>query len=235
MSGFKHRLRELLKRILYRQSIGVAQAGQDQWVAGEAFDERQGGYFVDIGAYDGVKVSNTFILEKRLGWRGLCIEANPRAFAALERNRSSTCLNVCLDQVEGEVEFALRGELGGIAGLSDIPSPVDEGVIRLPTRRLESVLREQGAPAVIDYLSIDVEGAEERVLADFDFSAFRFNTLTIERPSDRLREVLRANRYRLVKEIPWLDCFYVHEDFVDTYRDNLFSYFRKRYLRVRWR
>jgi FkbM family methyltransferase len=225
-----------LRRLFYRRSMLVAQAGQDHWVWAEAFNEKRGGFFLDIGAYDGLAVSNTFILEQRYGWRGICIEANPDCFAELERNRRCLCLNVCLDREEGEVEFVLCDEIGSIAGLHSVdPARLAASrKIRLPTKTLMSTLRENGAPAVIDYLSIDVEDAEDRVLSGFDFSAYRFNTLTIERPSAELRETLRANGYCLIKQIPRLDCFYVHEQFVETYLNNLYEFHRKRHFHLRW-
>ena len=40
----------------------------------------QGRVFVDIGARDGVVISNTYLLERQFGWRGLCIEPHPGLF-----------------------------------------------------------------------------------------------------------------------------------------------------------
>ncbi|HZP12974.1 MAG TPA: FkbM family methyltransferase [Nevskiaceae bacterium] len=223
------------RRLFLRHSLVVSQAGQDFLIWAEAFNEKRNGFFLDIGAFDGVHVSNTFLLEKRYGWRGICVEANPERFADLKRNRSCTCIDVCLDATEGEVEFALREELGGIAGLNqDSRASGPAPIIRLPTRRLIDVLREHNAPAVIDYLSIDVEGAEDRILLGFDFKAYRFNTVTIERPSEQLRAVFRDNGYRLVKEIPGLDCFYVHEHFLHVYLNNMYEFYCKRHFIFRW-
>ena len=36
--------------------------------------------FLEIGAFDGVTESNTIIMERCLGWRGVLVEPNPRAF-----------------------------------------------------------------------------------------------------------------------------------------------------------
>jgi FkbM family methyltransferase len=226
------------RRFLYRNSMALSQAGQDYWVWAEAFNEMRDGYFVDIGAFDGLNISNTFLLEARYGWRGICIEANPVRFADLRRNRACICLNACLDRTEGEVSFVMREELGGIAGLTIDPRAASHPgeTIRMPTRTLSSVLLENNAPAIIDYLSIDVEGAEDRILLDFDFDSYRFNTMTIERPSAALRELLKARGYWLVREIPHLDCFYVHHEFWGSYLNNLYSFYRhKRQLYVRWR
>lgn len=49
--------------------------GQDKWVA-ETFRRARGGYFLDFGAFDGITTSNTIVLEKELGWTGICVEPN---------------------------------------------------------------------------------------------------------------------------------------------------------------
>lgn len=152
---FEHlpwRLQTLVGRILTPHSWSLSQAGQDAWVFGEAFNEMRKGFFVDIGAHDGVTISNTYLLDRRYGWVGLCIEANPVTFELLRQSRRATCLNICLDREPGEVEFATRGVLGGIIGdrLDNKASSVAEQTIRLQTRTLQAVLMEHRAPNVVD-------------------------------------------------------------------------------------
>ena len=227
-----------LRRFLYAGSIAASQAGQDFWIYAEAYNEKKHGFFLDIGAHDGLALNNTYILETRYQWTGICIEANPVTFERLRKNRSSTCLNVCLDRKDGEVDFVLRSVCGGIVD-EDVDNNADKAstreVIRMKTTTLEAVLKTQHAPGIIDYLSIDVEGAEERILADFDFSQYIFRCITIERPSVKLRSILEENAYYLMKEIPGLDCFYVHRDFLEAYNRNLLLFYRKKYLSIRWR
>lgn len=215
-----------------------SQAGQDFWIYGEAFDEKKFGYFLDIGAHDGIYISNTYLLEVKYKWSGLCIEANPVSFKKLERNRRAVCLNACLDRSEGEVSFVLNGVMGGIEeeladnGGSDTGSNT---IIKQRTISLNRVLKDQEAPSTIDYLSIDVEGAEERVLSGFDFQKYTFRCITIERPTELLRDLFENNGYILIKEIPGLDCFYIHRSFLPEYRKNLFNFHRKRRLAIRWK
>jgi len=211
--------------------------GQDHWVYGEAFNEKRNGYFLDIGAHDGIIISNTYILEKRYKWTGICIEANPITFVQLKKNRHAICLNFCLDWSEREVNFILRGADGGIID-RDVDNKewdaITDKIIKLKTRSLISVLEEHHAPNIIDYLSIDVEGAEERILAGFDFHKYAFRSITIERPTKLLRDLFREHGYILIKEIPEFDCFYVHRDFLKEYLTNLFRYYCKKHLKIRW-
>jgi FkbM family methyltransferase len=216
-----------LIRLRYARARSLSQIGQDFWVFGEAFNGARSRYFVDIGAADGITESNTYLLEKRFGWSGICVEPDPRSYAKLARNRSCVCLNACADAAEGEVDFVFMGRHGGIVD-SDTDNKPDgtttSGYVRLRTRRLEDILREQGSPRVIDYLSIDVEGAEDRVLGAFPFAEYRFNCLTVERPGTSLRAILDENGYILLRQIPRLDCFYIHTDFLGEFVRNMFGY-----------
>ncbi|RPH51040.1 MAG: FkbM family methyltransferase [Desulfobacteraceae bacterium] len=228
--------KSFLKRFLYRHLLTTSQAGQDYWIYGEAFNEKKGGYFLDVGAYNGIVFSNTYILESRYNWSGICIEANPIVFKDLIKNRRTVCLNVCLDKSEGEVPFVLRSAAGGIVDQDvDNKEPGTNNVIRMKTVSLNSVLEDQHAPSVIDYLSIDVEGAEERILSGFDFHKYTFRCVTIERPTELLKSLFKDHGYVLIKEISMLDCFYVHKDFLKEYESNLFSFYKKKNLAIHWR
>ena len=64
-------------------SLHMSQAGQDSWVLGEVFNEKRNGYFLDIGAADGVCLNNTYLLEYRYKWSDICVDANPETFLTL--------------------------------------------------------------------------------------------------------------------------------------------------------
>jgi FkbM family methyltransferase len=211
------------------RSETLSQTGQDFWVIGEVFNEMRNGFFVEVGAADGVTLSNTCLLERDYGWMGICIEADPCYFASLKEARSAICVNACVDGTAHEVEFAQRKLLGGIHadGLDNEPgrtSGESYSTVRMMTRPLVEILREQLAPPLIDYLSIDVEGAEERILGSFPFESYRFHCMTVERPKPALRKVLADNGYVVIKEIPGYDVFYVHRSFMNTYVANVFAF-----------
>src|SRR5262245_35267462 len=88
-------MKKLIKYRVYSRSH-LSQAGQDAWVINEVFGRKKNGFFVDIGATDGIDINNTYMLEKRHGWTGICIEPDPEFFRALRRNRSCICVNACL-------------------------------------------------------------------------------------------------------------------------------------------
>jgi FkbM family methyltransferase len=206
-----------------------SQAGQDLWVVNEVFCKAKNGYFVEIGSTNGVAINNTYLLEKRYGWSGICIEPNPYFFQHLKFNRDSACLNVCVDKEAGEVEFLFDSVMGGIIdGKTDIQPQISPSSVkpqRIKTTTLLDILRTHNAPKTIHYLSVDVEGAEERVLIDFPFDQYVFLAITIERPTEALHNRLIENSYHLVKVIPELDSFYIHESFQESYTVNAMSFY----------
>ena len=211
-----------------QQRMHLSQVGQDYWVYGEVFNEKRRGFFVDVGAHDGVNLSNTYLLESRYDWKGICIEAHPQTFRVLQENRRAACVNACIDCVEETVLFADRGLLGGIVSADcDNRFPADGETFELSTTTLARVLDDLHAPEIIDYLSMDIEGAEERALSGFPFDRYCFTCMTIERPSTVVRDLLRAHGYILVKEFPGLDCFYVHQSFSGQYLNNAMAFYQK--------
>jgi hypothetical protein len=82
-----------------------SQCAQDSFLFERFFYGKRGGVFVDIGAYDGQKFSNTLFFERYLGWSGLCVEPQAAAFRKLSSRRACRCEQVCVGDFEGEDEF----------------------------------------------------------------------------------------------------------------------------------
>ena len=107
----------------------------------------------------------------------------------------SEIIKECIGSTDGqEVEFRIDNKLlAGIVGeqfdnnhfLREEELKTAE-IINLKTRKLETILDENNAPKIIDYLSLDVEGAEEFILSSFNFEKYKFKFMTIERPTNKL-------------------------------------------------
>ncbi|MET0648654.1 MAG: FkbM family methyltransferase [Pyrinomonadaceae bacterium] len=198
--------------------------GQDRFVL-DVLDGMRGGFFLDSGASDGVKGSNTLLLESSYGWSGICVEPNPGFFAELVRNRRCHCVNCCLYHQEGEVDFVEADVLGGIlkeyhpqllqqAKTAYLIPEDDAGrpmtVVR-PARTVRSVLRECGAPPVIDYWSLDTEGSEPAILKSFPFDEYSFRVITVEHnwfpAREEIKGILESRGYRRIKELAVDDCY----------------------------
>lgn len=142
-----------------------SQAGQDQWVVDILGD--RSGYFVDVGAYDGIQTSNTYALEREFGWDGVCIEASPAVAAACASNRR--CHTVAKAVADHEGVVWLSGD-----------RVVEQGGIQVPCATLTEVLRSVRAPVIIDYMSLDIEGGELLALQGLDLDVYTVLLMTVE-------------------------------------------------------
>jgi FkbM family methyltransferase len=201
----------------------LSDRGADRWVITEVFPQKTGGFFLEIGAADGFSDSNTYVLEKRYHWSGICVEPNPELFAALTKRhmRSCICVPCAVDEERGFVDFVLAGQASGLVlGESD-NSPAKRPefvrtarslgrVITVEVLPLAELLDKYSAPDVIDYFSLDVEGLETRILRHFPFDRYRFLSMTVERPTPQLNTILFRNGYHFVRNSLY-DTFYIHE------------------------
>lgn len=177
----------------------VSQLGQDLWVLKQT-DHKEGGFFVEFGATDGVLLSNTLLLESRFGWRGICAEPNPKFFRKLQANRTCITAPDCIMGRTGEaVEFILADEFGGVADFADNDAHGAKReafrecgeVIELHSISLDDFLKKYDAPRVIDYLSVDTEGSEYEILKTFPFDEWDIQLLTVEHNFTSIRENIR--------------------------------------------
>lgn len=177
---------DFLTYALRRCHTNHSQVAQDLWVLYE-LSELRDGYFVEFGAGDGIILSNTFLLERDYGWRGILAEPNAEFHTALRQNRRAHISTKCVvGKSEGDVWFnqARDPHFSTIDAYSDKDRHAqgrrDGRRVQVPTQTLMELLREPNAPGRIDYLSIDTEGSEFDILEGFDFSAFEIKLLSVE-------------------------------------------------------
>ncbi|GKY96870.1 hypothetical protein MPSEU_000646100 [Mayamaea pseudoterrestris] len=203
-----------------------SQHGQDISVI-KALNFLRDGYFVDLAANDAVWASNTFGLEQNFGWKGICIEGNPIYWYRLSF-RNCYVVGGLAGSVDGEeVNVTLgnrkeSGPFGGLVGTGfDNKHVRAEAVEQRYTASLATILRTFHAPKVIDYLSLDVEGAETFIMRSFPWDEYTFRCLTIERPSDELKEMLGKAGYKHALDIARGDTLWLHSSFYDSGMANL--------------
>lgn len=188
----------------------------------EKYVNYDGGFFVELGANDGVKQSNSFYFERYRNWHGVLVEPVPQNFLKCKRNRSdgnniycAAC--VSFDYNKEFVRIAYSNLMSTAIGLeSDILSPrahaelggnflaKKETVFEFGAvaRTLNSLLLDANAPKVIDFLSLDVEGSELEVLKGIDHHVFRFKHILVEcRDFTKMNEFLESNGYRYVENL----------------------------------
>lgn len=193
-----------------------SQNGQDAFIV-KLFNGKRNGYFLDIGAYDGVYFSNSLTLEKSLGWEGICIEPNPLVYGQLKSNRTCTCLNYCVSDKKRVVDFLAVSGWGAM--LSGILDKFNEGhlariddtikehggskqVIQVEALPISDLLENYGVKTV-DYCNIDVEGGEMSVLRSINFSHVEIKIFTIENNygSETVMQFLKGLGYSLIARI----------------------------------
>ena len=196
--------------------IYYSQANQDRWVC-EILNFKKNGYFVDIGAYDGIQTSNTYTFEKFLNWNGICVEANHSIYNKLIKNRN--CTNV----------FAAVSNNNGVCNFGD--DKINTGNNLVNCYLLEKILIDNNSPKEIDYLSIDVEGHEYDIFKSFNFNNWDIKLITVEHNlycdgdfnKNRLFELLISNGFtRIVDNAICLDenPDYYHKPYEDWYINN---------------
>ena len=182
-------------------------------------------YFVEFGATDGVGLSNTYLLEKRLGWSGILAEPAKMWHASLRENRSAAIDLRCVWKSSSEtLKFVEAGELSTISRFkeSDQHSVAREGASSyfVETVSLHDLLKAHNAPPVIDYLSIDTEGSEFDVLESFDFTSRQIRVITCEhnytKNREKIRQLLEKNGFhRVLTEVSEWDDWYVHKSVIE--------------------
>jgi hypothetical protein len=197
-----------------------SQYRQDEIVS-RLLHEKRNGFFIDLAANDAVRISNTYALETQLDWQGVCLEPNPVYWSSLSYRRCHAAAAVVGSQNMSEVSFKFpndKAPKGGIVGKEfDNKDSNGEESQRRFTVKLSDVFRRFNVPRVIDYISLDVEGAEDLVMSAFPFSEYRFNLLTVERPSSTLSDILTLNGYILLKTLKsGTETLWVHKAIQDS-------------------
>jgi FkbM family methyltransferase len=187
---------------------------------------KRDGFFVEFGATNGVTLSNSYILEKELNWKGILAEPAKDWHEHLPKNRTAAIDFRCVWSKTGEqLEFmeTPQGELSTIAQFAELDGNRD-GRIESKTYMVETVslndlLAFHKAPANMDFLSIDTEGSELEILTAFDFKKYSFDMMCVEHNYTDAREKLRAllESKGYVNVFPALtqyDDWYLHKEFM---------------------
>lgn len=158
------------------------------------------GVYVDLASNNPIKMSNTYFLDRCLGWRGICIEANDMYYEAIHRERSCSLVPTCVSSEDGIIiDFNMEHVKGGIVGdsykfMKEINSTSDpkrstKRIKQMKCSSMEKILSRYGV-GHIDYLSLDIEGLELSVLESIDWENTIINLMTVEK-GPRLKEIER--------------------------------------------
>ena len=144
------------------------------------FKDKNDGFFVDIGSYDGIEHSSTYLFEKK-GWKGVCCDPIPEIFSKLMENRpNSSNINCAVTKYDYRIPFILnKGYTNIISGVEEYYNPrkrdseinIKGGfydIIKVISHPLQKILDHINVYK-IDYLTISTEGSEFSILQSIDF------------------------------------------------------------------
>ena len=188
----------------------------DLWVMSRSECKREG-YYVEIGVYEGDRASNTYKLDKDLGWRGLCIDPKLNNMD----DRTCTQVKVAAGDRNGYVSFV---DHKGLSGITDTVLDKNKNVhaeklsasgkYQVEMKKTGEIFDQNKVPRIVDYLSLDVEGSESMVLNSIPLDKYCFRTMSVETNNQKhvahdLRKKLEQHGY-----VYWghsgVDDFYVH-------------------------
>jgi FkbM family methyltransferase len=181
------------------------------------YNNKEGGFFIEVGASDGIKFSNTHFLEHQYNWKGICCEPIPNQFDQLVKNRpNSVCFNEAVYSQSGlTLTFGVVDNNDLFSGIIDhlesrLSNDKENPIIQVQTISLLDVLNKANAPSFIEYMSLDTEGSELEILKNFDFNKYTFGLIDVEHNfieprRSEIRDLLLSNGYVYIGENKWDD------------------------------
>lgn len=174
-----------------RSAMMKSQGGEDAYLDAEVFHGARDGVYLDIGCNDGILNSNTYYFNRALHWRGKCFEADPQTYALIaSASGRHDGINEAVDGKEGVMPFTHfdgSNQLGGLQAGDGFDwnraNAIAHTTINVTTTTPRKLLAAHySAPDMrtIDLVSLDIEGAEVRVMRAWDFDANCVNAFVIE-------------------------------------------------------
>jgi FkbM family methyltransferase len=188
--------REYLATFLEREETLYSQ-GQEEELIRYFFDDRRGGFYVDVGCYDYKEISTTYYLEEHLGWSGIGVDAQARYAAGWKKHRPrSKFFAYAVTDKSGETITFLQA--GGFSAAEMDTTNLKKWQkklprmkprkIQVPTITMNDLLDREGVKK-IDFLSMDINGAEPIALAGFDIERFAPELVHVEASAHRHEEL----------------------------------------------
>jgi FkbM family methyltransferase len=186
--------------------------GPEELIIRDFFQDRRDGFYVDVGCAWAEDKSNTYYLEKHLGWTGIGIDAlDDYADEWASKRPKSKFRNYLITSESGGEGTIFKSVRPGLSstnekmasgGLFGYDEAVEE--ISVPMITLTDLLDEEGVTKV-DLLSMDIEGHEPAAFAGFDIDRFQPELLVIEGKSKAVEVYLKKHGYEQIERYADLD------------------------------
>ena len=213
----------------------------DKFFNEKIFKNKKNGYFVEIGACEGMIESQCYFFEKNLQWEGICVEPQKSYHGNLSKNRRTVCFDAISD-VNDTVIFAEIPNTKMCSGIREKIDDLEEKRnfkikqfrtqdvnYEVQSRTLKNLLDLYKSPSIIDWVAIDAEGCELCILKKFfkendnKYKILAFSLETNKTDLKEINDILINNNYIEVlnpflkgithnnKQVDW-EKYYIHKD-----------------------
>ena len=149
------------------------------------FKETVNGFYVDLGCYHPIKHNNTMLLYQK-GWRGINIDINEFSIKLFNFCRPDDLnLNLAISDKNSEIDLYYQKKLSVLSTIKKSQSDlVFQGKIKkkkILSQTLTKVLDDSKyKDKQIDFLDLDIEGADLEALKSLDFSRYSPKLISVE-------------------------------------------------------
>jgi len=168
------------------------------------FGKKNDGFFIEIGASDGLLNSNTYMFEKLMNWNGLLIESNKELIEKLKKNRPNSKIIeafVSGKEIKGYTYFKAKNfpEINGIEKKLGFESFYDDRE-EVYSTNIKDIIANNNVPKKVNFMSIDIEGLEVEILENIEFEKYTFDMICVEHNFDvtkarSIDKILKQNNY----------------------------------------
>lgn len=189
--------------------ISFSQEGEDLVVSDMLIEKKEPGFYVDVGAHHPLRFSNTLIFYMK-GWNGINVDAAPGSMDAFNKMRPRDVnLECAVDENPGQITFFQFNE----PALNTCSAERAEFLLKetpyqlvgrqvVEVRRLDRILSEHLPKGRnIDFLSVDVEGLDMRVVRSNDWTLYRPGLVLLEDSKSDILNIENNEIYKFMESV----------------------------------
>jgi hypothetical protein len=211
---FLNKYKIFFKFIVNNKNSSKSQIFQDLFVYFFS-NYKKKGTFIEIGGGDGSYLSNTYILEKKFGWKGIICEPDNRFHSKIRAKRK------CFLETKPVSNYSNKKIYFYFKGLYDSygSSVYNASAKELKSISLNNLIKKYQLGKDIDYISIDTEGSELDIIKNFNFNKHNVKIFTIEHNFNKnirknIYKIFKKNNYeRIFKYISYMDDWYIKKNY----------------------
>ncbi len=203
-----------------------SQYQQDQWLNENVFHNKKFGTYLEIGAHNGLELSNCAFFDFEHKWAGICAEPIPSVYEQLVKNRpNAKCIRAAVWTENTEKQFqVIKGYSEMLSGFKDTYDPRHVWRIQNDFAQFPQEMEEISVTCIdindllfnltngkhdVDLISIDTEGSEPEILRAIDYDKYKISVILMENnyEDNSIREFLRNKGYKQVAKLNIDDVF----------------------------